>query len=324
MANYYGDPRFDVTLPSTERQVKAVTSSKGLINVSLMSGMPTARVGDMIKLDNCGPWASGTYPLVSKGTSTLVLSKPGLASGKSFTTYLQAVAIRWTAVDGSTQTPGEIEETRKLSTMLKWNDGTVTPTTTMCSMQIRVKDILTQFWSNPEIVRKYQANYNLNSSYWTDFGVQGGYGSTKFINSTMCIAHGSSRWNKYLINAIDKDGVSQAGSVFANQTPEDVLDPDEFSIGLWQIFPENHQAAPWYTTDYSKFIDAEYNTRAMLWMMFKRIFKYDSAAAQNPFRAVPASAWNPVTKAFINTYTKACWGSGCSKCPPYGSATCNQ
>lgn len=324
MANYYGDPRFDITLPTTERQVKAVTSGKGTITVSLMSGMPTARVGDMIKLDNCGPWASGTWQLVSKGTSTLVVAKPGIGSGKSLTTYLQATATRWTAADGSTQTPGEIEETRRLSTMLKWNDGTVKPTTKMCAMQLRVRDILTQFWGNAEIQRKYNANYKLNSSEWTEFGIQGGFGSSKFVNSTMCIAHGSCRWNKFLINAIDKDGVSQAGTVYNGEGPEDVLDPDEFSIGLWQIFPENHQSAPWYTEDYSKFIDAEYNTRAMLWMMFKKIFEADVARQQNPFIVLPASAWDSATNTFVNTYTKACWGNGCATCPPYGSPTCNQ
>lgn len=279
MANgaYYGNSNFDFTADWTKRRVTAVVSKTNIISITTVSATPTVNVGDWIKVENCGTWANGTWKVASKSSLTLNLTCSGLVSGRSFTPTLDSKIFRVTSGGG------DISETRKLSTMFLYNTD-LKATTTMCATQVRVRDALTQFWSNAEVVQEYKTKYRDNNASWPDYGPSGGYGKDKIINAFMCTVYAESTWNPTALNSSSN------------------------ARGLWQITPKS---ASWYPTDLNLLYNPEYNTRAALWLMWERLFTYDSGAGCNPFRPWEGSKSS-------NSKYSSCY----SKNPPYGTKTC--
>lgn len=281
MANgvYYDNSIFNFDTDWTKRRVTAVTSKTNIISITTVSAMSTVNVGDWIKVENCGTWANGTWKVASKSNLTVNLVCSGLVSGRNFTPTLDSKVFRVTSGGA------DILENRKLSSMFLYNTD-LKATTTMCATQVRVKDILSQFWSNAEVVQEYKVKYRDNNATWPNYGPTGGYGKDKIINAFMCTVYAESTWNPSSINT------------------------ESDARGLWQITPKE---APWYptVTNLNLLNNSEYNTRAALWLMWQRLFTYDSGAGCNPFRPWEGSRTT-------NSKYSSCY----SKNPPYGTKTC--
>lgn len=356
---FYGDTKFDFQSRSTRRMVSSATTPKGggYVTLTLVSPSNTVtstlpsnpfKVGDYVSVNNVAnfansDWVTNRYlfQITSTTNSTITYARTLTNGGLTATPGLNAVVekrlpgLSWGA---------PIPEARKLSTMFGWNTD-LGSTSTMCTMQNRLRDILTKFWSNPEVIRAYNKNYNAYKSSWTTYGPQGGHNVTKFVNATMCIVYGSCRWNKACVGGLD--GVCSAASGYT------LSQLDSKNLGLWQLNPSNvvgsaawniePSALPGGAGDLDRtWLNAEYSTRAALWVMWRRLFWETSPTVtedatsgtiiysseftdeqKNPFRWLNKAQWNPSTLKWSDSFVQTCWGSGCSKCPPYGSTTCN-
>lgn len=298
---------FNIELTQTQRKLTAVTSETDRIVITTVSPFPSSVVaksssapGSQIMLYSCGSWANGgPYEVMSRATNVLKLKKIGLTSGRSFATVPGSQAK--VSVNGSIT----VSETRNTSNFA-WNESALA-TTNLCSVQVKVKDILNKFWSNPEIALQFQSRFiNRNDSAlnWStysgpinlnDTSTAYGFSRDRFVNAYMCTVFAESTWNKR--NSTTSDGKTYRG--------------------LFQIGPSS---AGWQNNN-SNFLtdifDPEYNTRCALWLIYYRLFRVFEDTNSNPFmdwhaldRITPSGTYH--------NYIDCCRGSAsCGNCAKY-------
>lgn len=340
---WYGNSTFNLNTHSTVRLVTAASSKADQVTLTLCSS-PLVKggtiknpfqVGHYVVIKDVATWANSTtnssggdvfYFVKARTDTSITVGRPGTPGGKSLTTLSLNARVKRVDAEGA-----NVSETRELGSLFGW-DTDLKATATMCAMQVRTKDILNQFWSNKEIARNYARNYANTLGNWNNYGPQGGYNQTKIVNATMCILYGSSRWNRNCV-----DGLTGSCRSYTEFTAQEL---DNKPLGLWQINPTAvTDLAAWNVppsqlqnlSDLTlTFLSAEYNTRAALWLMWRRIVEGSapsnefSATTSNPFRWMPKAQWDPATSKWVDANVRTCWGSNCANCPPYGSTSCNQ
>lgn len=315
------------------------------------------KTGDEVMVAGSGlPWVdtpggmlSNTgHKVIGTSTTSITITRPVVKDKKNLTLALPSYLVKNYDKGTDTRVVGSVGysestqafgETRPLGTMFTW-DTTLGSSTYMCADQRRAKKMLDQFWSNAEVQRNYKLSKFLYQSNWSDYGPQGDFAKDKWVNATMCIIHGSSRWNK---------GCVTGGTTACEQyTAFTKTDLDDLEGGLFQIVPRYHKGYAGYLGGFGdnplwsqqlpsemddadlplSWFNSEFAIRAGIWMMWRRIvrgsFRDDpTGATANPFRWMPAAQWSGT--AWTNTATQNCWGSGCSGCGStraYGTKNC--
>lgn len=299
MANnqWQNSSKFDISIPFTQRKLTSVKSEANLIVITTISQFPatvvaktSTRAGSFINLYDCGSWANGgPYEVISRSTNVLKLRKSGLASGKTF------AVLPTSQAKVSTNTGAESFTEIRKTAFSSWNES-LTATTTLCGLQVKVKDILNKFWSDAEVVLQFKARYKTKDDSGGDWSTYGpilmgdtssayGFNKDRFLNAYLCTVFAESTWNRNANN----------GSYY----------------GLFQIGTK--AGAGWSDSGFlSNIYDAEYNTRCAIWLMYQRLFQNTSNKLSNPYRD-----WEGAKSSNTN-YINCCSGvRTCSTCKKY-------
>lgn len=284
---FENEPGFWYTMPYT---IRTMTSVKyvGSTNVNnryyvavLGSQFPaTITAGAIIKIQDSGyEWLDGYWRIRKKQGSTINIDKQTTGEELPINTGLRntpgATAKRANlGGDGA----GFPETTRFLST-LKWNTR-LGAANGHCAQNRRVRDLINKFFTSTVVRAQYQARYAQYAGEWDGYGYgpNGGV-SAAAVNAMMCVVTQRSS-DTCLVNGVETGSAWNAQKV--------VEDGGYTKRGLWQIssaYGEGGFNLDWYPDgNPDLLLNAEYNTRAALWLMYRRLFDPDYTGLQSkPF-----------------------------------------
>lgn len=273
---YYKKTYFNLSLEWTKRRIVTVvpydtyvqiTIPKSLMNGDAVNAMPlpvstTSSPKFAWIVESGQTWLNGWWRVTYNSGTTIRLDKKSTGETyvkkSGFTPNVKAAIFR---VDGynNENSPSEV---RKVSWVpFDTALGVATTPYPMCAKQNQVYTFLKTFYNDPEVRREYDAKYEPNASYWDDsnYGPDGGWESAKILRGFMCTVHAESSWNANKKNESDYRG-------------------------LWQISPD-FTGTSWWPTNQSLSVEPtlyniEYNSRAALWLMARRLFKFSASGTE--------------------------------------------